>query len=492
VTLVELVRDALRREPERPIIWSQGRWFSADWARRVADDQASALAAAGIGAGEPVALAPRSQPLGVAALLGLIAEGRDIYMAHPFQSPEAMAQAIVRLPVRAAVAAAEDFSQPVRAAMAAKGMAGVGLSEQGPAPVEGLERASGAPGLPRGSEPHFMVLSSGTTGPPKHFALTYRLFEPATLNASLFSQPSNAPKAADVPTILYYPLPNISGLMQAVMAFASGGSAVLLEKFDVHAWRDYIVRYRPARVSLPPAAFRMILEAEIPPEDLSSLKMAGTGSAALDPRVHRAFEARYGIPILIGYGATEFGGSAAAMTPELHRVWGKTKFGSAGRPVAGATIRTVNPQTGEPNPAGVEGVIEVLLPWVASDWIRTADIGVVDEDGFLFLRGRADGAIVRGGFKILPETVERALQTHPKVAAAAVVGVPDPRLGERPVAAVEAPPGVEPPTSDELMAHLRAQLLAPQIPTEIRIVQALPRTGSLKIAKAQVKALFGG
>ena len=100
--------------------------------------------------------------------------------------------------------------------------------------------------------------------------------------------------------------------------------------------------------------------------------------------------------------------------------------------------------------------------------------------------------MARGGFKILPETIEVALQAHPKVAAAAVVGVPDPRLGQTPVAAVELAPGVEPPTAEELKEYLRHHLLAPQIPTEIRIVEALPRTASMKIAKGQVKALFDG
>jgi acyl-CoA synthetase (AMP-forming)/AMP-acid ligase II len=158
----------------------------------------------------------------------------------------------------------------------------------------------------------------------------------------------------------------------------------------------------------------------------------------------------------------------------------------------GVTVRTVDPETREPTAPGVEGLVEVLSPRVSPDWIRTSDLGVLDEDGFLFLRGRADGAIVRGGFKVLPETVERALQTHPKVAVAAVVGVPHERLGEVPVAAIELAPGVEPPTPEELEAHLRRDLLATYIPAEFRIVEALPRTPSMKVAKGQVKALFTG
>ena len=89
-----------------------------------------------------------------------------------------------------------------------------------------------------------------------------------------------------------------------------------------------------------------------------------------------------------------------------------------------------------------EGLLEVLAPRIQPDWIRTSDLGVIDEDGFLFLRGRADGAIMRGGFKVLPEAIERALLLHPAVAETAVVAVPDQRVGEVPGAAIRLDPGM--------------------------------------------------
>src|SRR5439155_3920483 len=101
--------------------------------------------------------------------------------------------------------------------------------------------------------------------------------------------------------------------------------------------------------------------------------------------------------------------------------------------------------------------------------------------GFVFLRGRADGAIMRGGFKVLPESIERALQAHPAVSVAAVAGVPDRRLGQVPAAAIQFSPGVERPGVDELKAHLRQHVLVTHIPVHWRVVDELPRTPSMKL-----------
>jgi acyl-coenzyme A synthetase/AMP-(fatty) acid ligase len=117
-------------------------------------------------------------------------------------------------------------------------------------------------------------------------------------------------------------------------------------------------------------------------------------------------------------------------------------------------------------------------------------IRMVHEDGFLFHRGRADGAIIRGGFKLLPETIERALLLHPSVSAAAVVGVPDTRLGQVPVAAIQLKPGVAPPTVADLEAHLRAHVLATHIPVKWRLVEDLPRNRSMKTDRPAVRRLF--
>lgn len=265
---------------------------------------------------------------------------------------------------------------------------------------------------------------------------------------------------------------------------------MLVERFSVGVWRTYLRRHRPERASLPPAGFRMVLDAGVPREELAGVQSIATGAAPLDPDVHRAFEATYGIPILLSYGATEFGGPVTSMTPELHTQWGDRKLGSAGRPIAGAQLRVVDPMTGALLSAGEEGLLEVIAPRMGPDWIRTSDLAVVDADGFLFHRGRADGAIMRGGFKLLPETIERALLSHPSVAGAAVVGLQDARLGQVPVAAVQLRAGVTQPTIAELELHLRERVYATHIPVAWRFVGELPRTASFKIDGAAIRGLF--
>jgi acyl-coenzyme A synthetase/AMP-(fatty) acid ligase len=206
--------------------------------------------------------------------------------------------------------------------------------------------------------------------------------------------------------------------------------------------------------------------------------------------VHRAFEAHFGIPILLSYGATEFAGPVTAMTADLHAVWGARKFGSVGRTLPGACIRVVDPESAAELPPGEQGILEVISPRIGPHWIRTSDLAVIDEDGFLFHRGRADGAIIRGGFKLLPETIENALLLHPAVSAACVVGVADKRLGQVPAAAVRIKPGAESIGWCELETHLRLHVPATHIPAMWRIVDDLPKTPSFKIDRPATLALF--
>jgi acyl-coenzyme A synthetase/AMP-(fatty) acid ligase len=234
----------------------------------------------------------------------------------------------------------------------------------------------------------------------------------------------------------------------------------------------------------------MVLDAGIPKEDLASIKALGTGAAPLDPSVHRAFEEKYGIPILLSYGATEFGGPVTAMTADLHARWGQEKFGSVGRPIGGAQLRVIDPDTDRILPPGEEGFLEVVAPRIGPDWIRTSDVALIDQDGFLFHRGRADGAIMRGGFKILPETIERALMRHPAVAEVAVVGLADHRLGEIPAALVRFKPDAGLPDLSSLEGHLRQHVLATHVPGRWLVCTEMPRTPSQKVDRAAVRRLF--
>jgi acyl-coenzyme A synthetase/AMP-(fatty) acid ligase len=241
-------------------------------------------------------------------------------------------------------------------------------------------------------------------------------------------------------------------------------------------------------VSLVPSALRMVLDADVAPEDLAGIQVVTSGSAKLDADVQLAFERRYGIPVLPSYGATEFAGGVAGWTLPLHREWGETKRGSVGRPQPGREVRVVHPDAGDPLPVDEVGLIEIRSGG-KGPWHRTTDLGRIDADGFVWIVGRSDDAILRGGFKITPADVVRVLVSHPGVRDACVVGLPDPRLGQVPVAAVELRDGAA-TDGEALREFAREHLTSYQVPAEVLVVPALPRTPSLKVSQPEVRALF--
>ena len=216
----------------------------------------------------------------------------------------------------------------------------------------------------------------------------------------------------------------------------------MLERFTVDGLVDAIRKHRITRSGVQPAVIRMLLDADVPKEDLASLEFLISASGPLDPETRDEFEQHYGIPVRLAYGATEFAGSLCAWTPDLlRRVRGRPNAtASAGLcPIPSCASSTRRPA---PNcPSGEQGLLEAKVAPLGPDWIRTTDIASVDAEGFVTLHGRADGAINRGGFKILPETVRRVLISHPAVRDACVVGVPDTRLGQVPFAAIEVVAG---------------------------------------------------
>jgi acyl-CoA synthetase (AMP-forming)/AMP-acid ligase II len=163
-----------------------------------------------------------------------------------------------------------------------------------------------------------------------------------------------------------------------------------------------------------------------------------------------------------------------------------------GRAHAGCDLRVVEPDTGVVLPPDAEGVLEVRTAQLGDDagWIRTTDVARIDADGFLFILGRADQAIIRGGFKVLPDDVRAAIERHPAVRFAAVVSRPDDRLGAVPVAAVELRADAGPVGADDLLGHLSGLLARYEVPVELRIVGELPRTPAGKPDLAAVAALM--
>ncbi len=178
------------------------------------------------------------------------------------------------------------------------------------------------------------------------------------------------------------------------------------------------------------------------------------------------------------------------MLADYQRHW-QAKRGSVSRANPGAQIRVVG-DDGAPHKADQLGLLEVKPAQLglSADWMRTTDMARIDEDGFLWIVGRADQAIIRGGFKVMPDDVRTALERHPAVAGAAVVGRGDERLGETPVAMVELRESASTDAAG-LVDYLRERLARYEIPTDIAIVAAIPRTPSGKPDLGAIRNYFG-
>ena len=186
-------------------------------------------------------------------------------------------------------------------------------------------------------------------------------------------------------------------------------------------------------------------------------------------------------------------GGVAGWTYKDFKGFGQAKLGSVGRARGDIRLRVVDEATGQEVAAGETGVLEVLpigrIEGV-DDWQRTSDSASIDADGFVFIHGRTDDMILRGGFKIEAAKVAAVLEEHEQVLEAAVLGLDDARLGQVPVAAVEPVPGQSAPTEAEVLERARDRLLAYQMPVLLVVMEALPRTYSMKVDRPRLKEML--
>ncbi|MBM4265347.1 MAG: AMP-binding protein [Deltaproteobacteria bacterium] len=497
-TLAERVHAILAIDPDAPAIELEGRWHSWRDLSRVIDGLAEILTKADPDPHGPIGMLLRNTPPMVAAMLSAVVAERCIVTLNPHQGDAKVARDIVDVRTRVVLAAAEDWERAsIRAAALETKAVGIVLTGDPLDPVRlapGLERAGSGPHRAASRGVAVEMLTSGTTGPPKRIPLERAAFErtitAAKSHYATKGDADDAPRLAKGVAIVSSPFVHMSGLFRTLLNVCEGRKIALLPRFAVESWVDLVRRHRPRAVSLVPTAVRMVLEADVDPADLSSIQVVTSGTAKLDPQVQLAFELRYGIPVLPSYGATEFAGGVAGWTLALHREWGETKRGSVGRPQPGRDVRIVDGVSGDPLSEGETGRIEVRSAREGA-WQRTTDLGRIDADGFLWIVGRDDDAILRGGFKILPSDVVQALIAHPAVRDACVVGLPDPRLGQIPVAAVELHDDAV-VDGETLLRFAREHLATYAVPAEIRIVPALPRTPSLKVSQPEVRAIFVG
>jgi acyl-CoA synthetase (AMP-forming)/AMP-acid ligase II len=479
--LPERIGAVLAVDPAAPAIEFEGRWRTWGELAATVDGVAELVSRRGF----QVGILLRNRPAHVGLLLGVLRAGGCVVTVNPALGAERNRADLAALDLPVLAGDPTDLAELVpggsRATQVAVGDLGSALELRG-----GAGDLSARPGVA------VRMLTSGTTGPPKRIDLAYDTLERVLTGAKHYeaSQDASVRLRRGV-AVVSSPLVHLGGLFRVLQCVSDGRSFAFLERFTVGGWVDAVRRHRPATASLVPTALRMVLEADLDPGDLASLRSVVSGTAPLDPDDADAFTEKYGVPVLVSFAATEFGGAVAGWNLDDHRAFWAAKRGSVGRAHSGCELRVVAPGSGEVVGPDVEGLLEVKASQLADGtWVRTTDLARIDEDGFVWILGRADQAIIRGGFKVRPEDVRAALERHPAVRHAAVIGLEDRRLGSVPVAAVELRSDVGGVGVDDLLTHAGNVLAPYERPTEIRILEEVPRTDSGKVDLAAVHALF--
>jgi acyl-CoA synthetase (AMP-forming)/AMP-acid ligase II len=474
--LRQRIAAVLDLAPDAQAIEYDGQWFTyaelGAQARQIAslvDDRGQ------------VGMLLRNRPTHVAAFLGVLLAGGSVVVINPSRGDDSTKTDIAALELPVIIGDSTDLAL-VGDGSGATVVSISALDTEAQVVTAGTGRDAVRPGVA------VRMLTSGTTGPPKRIDLTYDMLARSVMGPDPASSPTPTEVRGGV-AIVNAPLVHIGGVFRVLQCLAEARPFALLDRFELDKWADVVRRHRPRAVSLVPAALRMVLHSALGREDLDGIRAVTSGTAPLSAEDADAFQAKFGIPVLTSYAATEFGGGVAGWSLADHQKYWRTKRGSVGRANPGAQLRVIDDDGNVLEPDR-PGLLEVrpgqLGP--SADWMRTTDIARIDEDGFLWILGRADQAIIRGGFKVMPDDVRAALESHPAVQGAAVVGRPDERLGETPVAVVELREGAS-ADAEELLDYLRNRLARYEIPTEIAIVDALPRTPS---GKPDLSAIRGG
>ena len=487
--------DAFRRrlgeimalDPAAPAVEFDARWFTWGDVSATVDVVARAFAARSLEPGELVGILLRNRPASIGMLLGVLRAGGCVVVLNPHLGSQRVSDEVAELDLRLILGEPEDLEQSLSAQQRST-ISLLAIAELG-APGELSEGAGTIPGPVRPGTA-IRLLTSGTTGPPKRVDLTFQTFERVLEGAKHYetSQASDVRLREGV-VIVNSPLVHLGGLFRVLQSVMDGRRISLLERFTVDEWVDRVRRHQPKTASLVPAALRMVLEADLDPTDLASLKSIISGTAPLSPETAEAFTEKYGVPVLTNYAATEFGGGVAGWNLADHRRYWSIKRGSVGRAHPGCALRVVDETSGADLGHDRVGLLEVRAGQLVDDgWVRTTDLARIDEDGFIWIVGRADQTIVRGGLKVQPDTVRSALERHPAVRAASVVGVDDARLGQVPVAVVEL---TQPGALDkaDLLDHASQFLARYEIPVDVVFVDKMPRTESAKVDLRAVRAL---
>ncbi|MDT8759246.1 long-chain fatty acid--CoA ligase [Sphingomonas psychrotolerans] len=535
-TMVDLFEASAAAHPQAPLLDFMGRKYSygetLDGVRRVA----CGLKALGYGRGDRIGLFLPNVPHYVAAYYGILKLGATVVNFSPLYSVEELAAQV------------EDSGTKLLFTLSASALLPTALKVLEQSGLERLVVGSVAGALPpakslfyrwfkakevapRPDDPRIMAFSQliankggcdqvalepeqdlaliqytgGTTGVPKGAMLTHQ-------NLS-----ANARQVAQLDPEFGKSKDSILGVLPFFHVFANtcvlnrtvltGGEIVMLPRFNAKQALAELRRTRPRSLPGVPTMYQALLDAPgMKPGDFSSLRYCISGGAPLPAQLKEQWERVTGARVIEGYGLSESSGVVSTNPYD-----GLNKPGTIGQPIAGTRVRLVDKEDPtRPPPEGEPGEIVVSGPqimkgywnrpdadkevFVDDHWLRTGDVGTIDEDGYIRIVDRLKDMIAVGGFKVFPSQIEAVLYRHPAIKEALVIGLPDAYHGELPHAYVVLDDEAEPISGPELSLWLNGQLGKHERVSEVVIRDSLPKTmiGKLSrkdlIAEVQAKA----
>jgi 4-coumarate--CoA ligase len=484
--------------PDRPALIDgpSGRAYTYAQLAAMIASFAGGLAARGLGPGDTIALMSPNIPEYAVAFHGAAVAGVAVSTVNPtytadevrFQLQDSGALLLVT------VALFVDTAREAIAGTDVTDIVVIGEAPEGTLPVTAL---FGAPleQVPVDLDDHVVVLpySSGTTGLPKGVMLTHR-----NLVANLCQIEGGLAVEDDEVALAVLPFFHIYG-MQVLMngLLAQGVTIITVPRFDLEQVLGLIQDQRVTRFfAVPPIVLALAKHPLVDSYDLSSLRQIFSGAAPLSAELALEAGARVGCEVVQGYGMTEMS-PVSHLTPP-----GQFKAGTCGVTVPNAECRIVDPVTGADQPVDGEGELWVRGPMVmkgylnnpeataltvdADGWLHTGDIGAIDADGHMTIVDRVKELIKVKGFQVAPAELEALLLTHPSIADAAVIGIPDEESGEVPRAFIVVKPQ-QSLTADEVTDFTRQHVATYKVVHDVVFTEAIPKSASGKILRRMLR-----
>jgi long-chain acyl-CoA synthetase len=496
---VNLAHLADAHPPDRPALVSRGRTITYRTLRDEVARLRGGLVRLGLQPGDRVALLCANNDRFVVSYLAALGAGLVVVPLNPLAPGPELTEELRRVGARAVVVGPAGRRSFSGVEVGQLPQLEYRISAGDPLEGSDLVVADLAGGEPapvvdrRPEDPAVLMFTSGTAGRPQACILTH-----ANLHASLRSMLGlevDLRRGDDV-ALGVVPLFHIFGLAVVLnLALATGASVVLVERFDPATAVETIARYGVTMVSGPPTLWSAL--AALPdatPEQFQSVRIAVSGASKLDPDVHRLVRERLGLDLREGYGLTE---TSATVCSSLAS---DAPVGSVGRPMPGVEVRLVDAEgfdvlVGDPGEVWVRGPMVTPGYWndapsteaalTPDGWLRTGDLAVVQDDGYVRIVDRAKDLIIVSGFNVFPGEVEDVLLQHPDIDQAAVVGVPHPHTGEAVRAHVVPRPGAS-VDEDDLVEWTEARLARYKSPSKVVFHDELPTGVTGKVLRHQL------